>query len=40
VAALGSIKASHLSLDRAQAMKYYSGDMTDDMPAIEGRDSE
>jgi hypothetical protein len=35
--AMGSIKASHLSLDRTSAMKYFLGDMTDDMPAIEGR---
>jgi hypothetical protein len=36
---LGGLLTSQLSADRTKAMNYYYGDMTDDMPAPEGRSS-
>jgi hypothetical protein len=35
--ALGGTSASALSAERTQALNYYNGDMTTDMPSIEGR---
>lgn len=37
--ALAAIEASKLSSDRETAMKYYLGDMSEDMPAPDGRSS-
>ena len=35
--ALAAIQAAELSQDRASAMAYYEGDMSQDMPVVEGR---
>lgn len=35
--ALASMSAANLSADRARAMDYYLGDMSQDMPAMDGR---
>src|SRR6185437_11715289 len=37
--ALAAIQAAQLSQDRAQAMMYYEGDMSQDMRTVEGRSS-
>jgi hypothetical protein len=38
-AALSAPQASRLSSDREQAQRYYLGDMSHDMPSLEGRSS-
>lgn len=37
--ALAAISAADLSGERAKAMRYYLGDMSEDMPAVDGRSS-